>query len=496
MHHIHDDECSGLVGGVPLGRAMALGTRPPSGESGSPRLSCWGCGTFLDDSVVSDKHRCELGVLFGNAFPNELSVRTAISIMGLPHRGSWSRPSNTSDGFMDMGRARHHWEPSTSPGCSANLNSTTGSKTAGVELILEMGILGPILWLIWSGSLLYSAWKIVRHLTRNRLFPRGFFDFLVCVSSPDSLYVWRLAALSELRHERLFLGANWCSLPLAPSGSHADSGTLRKRRADASRVCSPMLGGNNRCAGSPGWSRRPPRNPSALRPNGWLRPCIIAVQIATAVASLGECLLVNARLAIVDLSERGRQPMSNAAGTVWITYNGEAYNAAELREQLIARGHKFRSTTDTEVVLQLYEEYGDFASKPSAGCLRSRFGMPGHSKLLLARDRLGIKPLYVARSGEQLIFGSELKTLLASGLIERRLDPASLRIYLQLGHVPPPWTIVQGVQPLEPGTRGHMAGWRMDHSQLLESQTLRIVAEPPCAKTHLPANSAMYCSMP
>src|ERR1017187_10093741 len=64
------------------------------------------------------------------------------------------------------------------------------------------------------------------------------------------------------------------------------------------------------------------------------------------IALLGECLLVNARLAIVDLSERGRQPMSNAAGTVWITYNGEAYNAAELREQLIARGHQFRSTTD------------------------------------------------------------------------------------------------------------------------------------------------------
>ena len=169
------------------------------------------------------------------------------------------------------------------------------------------------------------------------------------------------------------------------------------------------------------------------------------------VASLGECLLVNARLSIVDLSERGRQPMANAARTVWITYNGEAYNAAELREQLIARGHEFRSTTDTEVVLQLYEEYGDRCVEAIRGMFAFAIWDTRINKLLLARDRLGIKPLYVARSEEHLIFGSELKTLLASGLIERRLDPASLRIYLQLGHVPPPLTIIQGVQPLQPG---------------------------------------------
>src|ERR1017187_10315666 len=72
------------------------------------------------------------------------------------------------------------------------------------------------------------------------------------------------------------------------------------------------------------------------------------------VASLGQCLLVNARLAIVDLSERGRQPMSNPEGTVWITYNGETYNAPELRQQLLERGYRFLSTSDTEVVLHLY----------------------------------------------------------------------------------------------------------------------------------------------
>jgi asparagine synthase (glutamine-hydrolysing) len=112
------------------------------------------------------------------------------------------------------------------------------------------------------------------------------------------------------------------------------------------------------------------------------------------IASLGECLLVNARLAIVDLSERGRRPMSNAAGTVWITYHGEAYNAAELREQLIARGHQFRSTTDTEVVLQLYEEYGDCCVEAIRGRFALEIWDARTSKLVLARDRMGIKPRY------------------------------------------------------------------------------------------------------
>jgi len=149
------------------------------------------------------------------------------------------------------------------------------------------------------------------------------------------------------------------------------------------------------------------------------------------VELLGECLLVNARLAILDLSERGRMPMSNAGGTVWITYNGEVYNAGALRQQLLQRGYCFRSTSDTEVVLHLYEEYGE-------GCVEALRGMFAFAiwdtrtrKLLLARDRMGIKPLYVARSAERLLFASEMKTLLASGLVERRLDPAGLRVYLQ-----------------------------------------------------------------
>src|SRR4051812_22334157 len=77
------------------------------------------------------------------------------------------------------------------------------------------------------------------------------------------------------------------------------------------------------------------------------------------VELLGQCVLASTRLAILDLSERGRMPMSNVQGTIWITYNGEVYNARELRQQLVQRGHSFRSTTDTEVILHMYEEYGE-----------------------------------------------------------------------------------------------------------------------------------------
>jgi len=173
------------------------------------------------------------------------------------------------------------------------------------------------------------------------------------------------------------------------------------------------------------------------------------------VISSGECLLVNTRLAILDRSERGHQPMANGAESVWITYNGETYNAAELRQDLTQRGYSFKSGTDTEVVLHLYEEYGDnFVQKMRGMFALAIWDLQAH-KLLLARDRLGIKPLYIARQGKRLIFGSELKCLLASGLIDRRIDPQALRLYLQFGHVPPPGSMIDGVHPLPPGYLAH-----------------------------------------
>jgi asparagine synthase (glutamine-hydrolysing) len=149
--------------------------------------------------------------------------------------------------------------------------------------------------------------------------------------------------------------------------------------------------------------------------------------------------------------------MCNEDSTVWITYNGECYNADELRPQLAARGHQFRSTTDTEVILHLYEEYGDRCVEKLRGMFAFAIWDVRAEKLLLARDRLGIKPLYYAAVADKLIFASEIKALLASGFVPRKLNPAGIRAFLQLGHIPVPWTAIQNVKPLEPG---HIGVWR------------------------------------
>ena len=120
------------------------------------------------------------------------------------------------------------------------------------------------------------------------------------------------------------------------------------------------------------------------------------------VRDFGACVLANARLAIVDLSARGSMPMCNEDSTVWITYNGECYNADELRPQLAARGHQFRSTTDTEVVLHLYEEYGERCVEKLRGMFAFAIWDTRAEKLLLARDRLGIKPLYYSADADRI----------------------------------------------------------------------------------------------
>src|SRR5947209_1495008 len=163
------------------------------------------------------------------------------------------------------------------------------------------------------------------------------------------------------------------------------------------------------------------------------------------------------RLSIIDLSPSGHQPMSNDGGMIWVVYNGEVYNFQSERAQLEAKGYQFRSTSDTEVVLRLYEYYGDdFLLR-----LRGMFALaiydarrgPGHERLLLARDQLGIKPLLFARAKGRLIFASELKAILASGLIEAEIDPDALRLLLTYGSIYQPRTIVRGVEMLLPAHR-------------------------------------------
>ena len=178
---------------------------------------------------------------------------------------------------------------------------------------------------------------------------------------------------------------------------------------------------------------------------------------SSGVERLGGCTLVNTRLAILDLSDRGKQPMSNQDQSIWITYNGECYNAKELRDWLVSRGHAFASGSDTEVVLHLYQEIGASCVERMRGMFAFAVWDKRQKSLILARDRLGIKPLYYARLPNGLIFASELKAILASGIIDRRLNLHGSRAFLQLGHIPPPWTALQGVEPLEPG---HIAIWR------------------------------------
>ena len=154
------------------------------------------------------------------------------------------------------------------------------------------------------------------------------------------------------------------------------------------------------------------------------------------------------RLSIIDLAT-GRQPIANEDGTVWTVFNGEIYNFRELRAELLARGHRFATATDTEVVVHLYEEYDTGFVDHLRGMFALAVWDARRRRLVLARDRLGIKPLYYAQRGAGLVFGSELKALLAGGL-DRSVDRQALHDYLSLGYVPGPRTIFAGARKLPP----------------------------------------------
>jgi asparagine synthase (glutamine-hydrolysing) len=159
-------------------------------------------------------------------------------------------------------------------------------------------------------------------------------------------------------------------------------------------------------------------------------------------------LLAHTRLSIIDLSEAARQPMSNENGTVWISYNGEIYNFQEIRSDLLARGHTFSSRSDTEVIIHGYEEWGiDVVSRLRGMFAFALFDKPGN-KLVLVRDRLGVKPMKYFYDGETIIFSSELKGLMH--LVPRRMDVASLNRFLTLKYIPSPNTIMEGVKKLSP----------------------------------------------
>lgn len=160
--------------------------------------------------------------------------------------------------------------------------------------------------------------------------------------------------------------------------------------------------------------------------------------------------LLHERLSIIDLTG-GRQPMSNEDGRFWIVFNGEIYNYRELREELIARGHQFRTRSDTETILHLYEEMGERCPERLQGMFAFAIWDTEDRTLFLARDRLGIKPLFYAEAKDQFLFASELKAILSHGSVRRELDPEALDHYLTFMYVPAPRTIIRGVRKLLPG---------------------------------------------
>ena len=161
------------------------------------------------------------------------------------------------------------------------------------------------------------------------------------------------------------------------------------------------------------------------------------------------------RLSILDLSADGHMPMSNEDGSVWITYNGEIYNFADLRYELEGKGHRFSSNTDTEVIVHLYEEMGDDCVTRLNGMFAFAISdLRGMSpRLLLARDHFGIKPLYYTLNSGRLAFASEAKALLEVDGVEARIDLQALNQYLTFLWVPDPKTIFQGILKLPAGHR-------------------------------------------
>jgi asparagine synthase (glutamine-hydrolysing) len=156
------------------------------------------------------------------------------------------------------------------------------------------------------------------------------------------------------------------------------------------------------------------------------------------------------RLSIIDLAG-GDQPIANEDGTIWVVFNGEIYNYRALTAGLRARGHRFSTASDTEVLVHLYEEYGERCVERLRGMFAFAIWDAPRRTLLLARDHLGVKPLYYASTAQGLLFGSELKALLQSAWLSRRIDPHSLSAYLQYGYVPDPQSILEDVAKLPPG---------------------------------------------
>ena len=171
------------------------------------------------------------------------------------------------------------------------------------------------------------------------------------------------------------------------------------------------------------------------------------------------------RLSIIDL-EGGHQPLSNEDGTLWLVANGEIYNYQALRQELAAQGHRFRTASDCETILHLYEQHGDDFSRHLNGMYAFALWDSRRRRLLLGRDRIGVKPIYLCNDGKRLLFASEAKAILAVPGIKAELDPSALSSYLALGYVPAPQSIFAGIRKLPPATMLVAEGGRVEERRV------------------------------
>src|SRR5712692_1226837 len=214
------------------------------------------------------------------------------------------------------------------------------------------------------------------------------------------------------------------------------------------------IGVSNMC-GIAGYLRLRPENSVPISPH-------VAREMLAAIRRRGpdgegqwrsaddRCWLGHRRLAIVDL-HTGDQPMCNEDGSVWTVFNGEIYNHLALRAELEAAGHRFKTRSDTEVLVHGYEEWGDELTSRLRGMFAFAIWDRRKRRGLLVRDRLGIKPLYWTRARGDLLFASEIKALFAFPDVRRALDEARVPEYLALRYVPGPYTLFDGIERLQPG---------------------------------------------
>lgn len=203
-------------------------------------------------------------------------------------------------------------------------------------------------------------------------------------------------------------------------------------------------------------SRKPELRDAVARMNATLRHrgpddqgisiCEVQTEQVQAAVCLG-----NTRLAVIDTSAAGRQPMNDPETGNWLTYNGETYNFRQLRQEIDNDPRSWRSTSDTEVVLRAYRKWGVEAFHRLRGMFALAIWDDRQQELVLTRDPLGIKPLYYYRSAHSLVFASEVRALLASGLAPRRLSVDGVDSYLSTGSIEAPLTIVEGIRQLLPG---------------------------------------------